>query len=169
MTYKCPNCRAELDVVEVLPVRESKPQVQPQSGGGADAAGAPYGRDHYGYAFKTQAEADDYFARVAAWENRPTGEDAVGQATLLPGAQDVRAMDLVDLKWVCENLDAVSRNHGRTHGPVDALQALAHWLDYGISDDGSGHVVPPAGFPILAQLTVDEAKALKDKAGANRP
>jgi hypothetical protein len=161
MTYKCPNCRAELDVVEVLPVREIKPQVQPQSGGGADAAGAPYGVDNYGRPFKTQAEADDYFRRDAEREANLDGSDAVKQAELQPGAQDVRTFDVPQLEWVLQNINAVLSNHGSTHGPMKALHELSALMQAsGITDAGNGYIVPPASFPQLSALTVQRAKEL---------
>lgn len=91
------------------------------------------------------------------------GSDAQQQATLQPGAIDVRTMNLQDLKWLCVNLRAVMNNHGTTHGPMAALNVLAGWLDAGIADAGNGQVVAPAGFPQLGALTVAEAQDLRNQ------
>jgi hypothetical protein len=159
MTYKCPNCRAELDVVEVLPVREVKPQVQPQLSEPMPAN--PFGVDNYGRPFKSQAEADDYFRRDAEREANLDGSDAVKQAELQPGAQDVRTFDVPQLEWVLQNINAVLSNHGATHGPMKALHELSALMQAsGITDAGNGYIVPPASFPQLSALTVQRAKEL---------
>ncbi len=110
--------------------------------------------------FANEAELTDWRARVAAQGNQG-GLDAQQQATLQPGAQDVRTMDVPQLEWVLQNINGVLSNHGTTHGPMKALHELSALMTAaGITDDGTGHIVPPSSFPQLAALTVQRAKEL---------
>jgi hypothetical protein len=150
---KCDVCKTEYAAVKSVDI--TAPQVQPQSSG----PGFPLLK--YDHLFRSQAELDDYERRVAEREANLDGSDAVKQAELQPGAQDVRTFDVPQLEWVLQNINAVLSNHGATHGPMKALHELSALMQAsGITDAGNGYIVPPASFPQLSALTVQRAKEL---------
>ncbi len=118
----------------------------------------PYLDPHANHLFKSREEYDDYWTRVAASAAQVGTVPA--QSELRPGAVDVRTLSLADVEFIGWNINEFLQAPD-VLGPTSALHALSAFLDYAIRDAGDGHVVPPDGFPQLAALTVDRAKAIR--------
>jgi hypothetical protein len=150
----------------------------PIHGGRPDAAGALAMGGASSLPSQTGVPAIDWPINADAFANPeaygladPAGDAAynarlaAGQATLQPGAIDVRGMSVEELEPLLAELG--SHDYARVaavfdkHGPtkwVHELSALMHAS--GIRDDGTGHIVPPALFPQLGSLTVLRAQQL---------
>lgn len=131
--------------------------------GARSPAGYPTagGRVMFGVeAFSNDTELATWRAAVAAQGNGG-GLDAERQATLQPGQVDVKAIPRDQLEGL---LVAIARNEvglSARYGPTKLLHELSAFMTAaGITDDGTGHVVPPASFPELADMTVERAKQL---------
>jgi hypothetical protein len=161
---KCDVCKTEYAAVKSVDI--TAPQVQPLPPFPVN----PFGVDNYGRPFKSQAEADDYFAADAAREiNIGGGLDARQQAALQPGQIDLKALDRAQLEDVLYKLghgesQFVFRNFGPTKSlhPLSAFMMASGITDAGYMKDGvsSGLVVPPDGWPELGDMTVARAKEL---------
>lgn len=109
--------------------------------------------------FQTEAQLTAWRGASASQGNQG-GIDAQQQATLQPWQVDVKAIPREQLEGL---LVAIARNEvglSAKYGPTKLLHELSAFMPNGITDDGTGHVVPPPSFPELADLTVERAKQL---------
>lgn len=156
-TIICPNCQVRV-VVDVNTVAAA-PSMQADVTAASSGPGFPLLK--YDHRFTSQAELDDYERRVREREANLDGSDAPRQATLQEGQVDVKAISREQLEGL---LVAIGRNEvglSAKYGPTKLLNELLGLMKAsGITDDGTGHIVPPPSFPELADMTVDRAKQL---------
>lgn len=130
--------------------------------GARSPAGYPIAGDRV--MFEDEAFAND--TELATWRKAVAEQgnqgnlDAERQATLQPGQVDVKSISREQLEGL---LVAIARNEvglSERYGPTKLMHELSAFMPSGIKDDGTGHVVPPASFPELADMTVERAKQL---------